>query len=120
MNVDGCPFKFVTLFVDVDYYCFLKSEDTIKELIIEWFKIILGNKCHSSKDYDANLIFQGVTQRPERCILTLFSKKEDNSIMFLLRKHLEKDFIIPYKNMVCSKTKTKKPMAILNIVANLL
>ena len=98
MNVDGYPFKFVIVFEDDDYYCFLKSEDTVKELIIEFLKIILGNKYSSSKDYDANKIFQGVNIRPEKEKVSLFSKKKDNSVMFLLRKQLEKYSIIPYKN----------------------
>ena len=72
-NVDGYPFKFVTMFEDDDYYYFLKSEDTVKKLIIEFLKIILGNKYFSSKYYDAKIIFQRVDQRPERYMLILFS-----------------------------------------------
>ena len=59
MNVDGFPFKFVTIFESVDYYFFLTSEDTVKELIIEFLKIMLGKKSGLSKDYDAKIIFQG-------------------------------------------------------------
>ena len=98
MNVDGYPFKFVIMFEDDDYYYFLKSENTVKELIIEFLKIILGKKYSSSKDYDTNKIFQGVNIRPEKDKISLFSKKKDNSVMFLLRKQLEKYSIIPYKN----------------------
>ena len=29
MYVDGYPYKFVTIFESVDYYCFLKLEDTV-------------------------------------------------------------------------------------------
>ena len=89
-------------------------------MIIELLNIILGKKYSSSKDYDAKIIFQGVNQRPEKDILTLFSNKKCNSVMFLSRKQLERDSIIPYKNIVCSKTKTKKMMVILNIIANIL
>ena len=40
--------------------------------------------------------------------------------MFVLRKQLEKEYNIPDKNIVCSKTKTRKMMVILNIIANFL
>ena len=87
---------------------------------IEFLKIVLGNRYFSSKDYEANIIFQGVNLCSEKDILTICSKKKDNSVMFLLIKKLKKYSIISYKNMVCSKTKTKKMIVILNIIANLL
>ena len=33
MNVNGYPFKFVTHYNNESYYCFLKDEDKIKDLI---------------------------------------------------------------------------------------
>ena len=69
---------------------FLKSEDTVKELIVEFLKIILGKNCALSKDYDAKIIFQWTNQLPEINILTLFLKKKENNVMFALRQQLKK------------------------------
>ena len=48
---------------DGNHYCFLKSEDIVKEFVIEFLTIILGKKYSSSKDYDVKIIFQGTDQR---------------------------------------------------------
>ena len=58
MNIYCHPFKFVTMFENDDYYYFLKLEDTVKELIIEFLKIIIGKNYSSSKDYDTKIIYQ--------------------------------------------------------------
>ena len=119
MNIYGHPFKFVTMFENDEYYYFLKLEDTVTELIIEFLKIIIGKNSSSSKGYDTKTIFKGVNQPPERNVLTLFSKKKKIAFYFSLRQQLERGSIILYKNIVRSKKKTKQIMVILNTVSNL-
>ena len=109
MNVDGYPFKFVIMFEDDDYYCFLISEDTVKELIIEFLKIILGNKYSSSKDYDTNKIFQGVNIRPEKDKISLFSKKKKIiALCFYWENNWKNILLFLTRIIVCSRTKSKK------------
>ena len=71
---------------DSNHYCFLKSQDIVKEFIIKFLTIILGKKYSSSIDYDVKIIFQGTDQRSQKDILTHFLQKKDNSVKFLLRK----------------------------------
>ena len=80
MNVDGHPFKFVTMFENGDYQCFLKSEDTVKELIIELLKLVIGKNYSSSKDYDTKIIFKGVNQPPEINKYSLIKKRQLHSV----------------------------------------
>ena len=47
MTGDGFPYKFVTRHDDEEYFCFLRKEDTIKEMIDGFLIIILGSKFSS-------------------------------------------------------------------------
>ena len=42
MIEDGFPYKFATLHGNKDYFCFLRKEDTIKEMINDFLIVILG------------------------------------------------------------------------------
>ena len=59
MTEDGFPYKFVTRHENKEYFCFLRKEDTIKEMIIDFLIVILGSKFSSSQDYGAQIMFSG-------------------------------------------------------------
>ena len=86
MIVDGFPYKFVTLHDNEDYYCFLRKDDTIKELINEFLIVILGSKFSSSEDYDVKIIFSGKNQVPDLSIKNIFQIKNDNNVLFTMSK----------------------------------
>ena len=44
INVNGYPYKYVTIFKNDTYNCFLKEEDTDQELISSFVKVILSKK----------------------------------------------------------------------------
>ena len=57
MIEDGFPYKFETLHGNKDYFCFLRKEGTIKEMINDFLIVILGSKFSSTQDYGAKIIF---------------------------------------------------------------
>ena len=59
MTDDGFPYKFATRHEDKEYFCFLRKEDTIKEMINDFLIVILGSKFSSSQDYGAQIMFSG-------------------------------------------------------------
>ena len=62
MTGDGYPYNFVTPYENEEYFCFLRMDDTIKEILVEFLQIILGPKFSSSQDYGAKIIFAGRTK----------------------------------------------------------
>ena len=44
MKTDSYPYKFVIFFDNDTYFCFLESEDTVKDLIISFSKLVLGDR----------------------------------------------------------------------------
>ena len=57
MTGDGYPYNFVTLHENEEYFCFLRMEDTIKEMIVEFLQVIIGPKCPSAQDYETQIMF---------------------------------------------------------------
>ena len=51
--------KFATRHEDKEYFCFLRKEDTIKEMINDFLIVILGSEFSSSQDYGAQIMFSG-------------------------------------------------------------
>ena len=86
MAVYGFPDNFVTFHDNKDYYCFLRKDDTIKELINEFPIVILGSKFSSSEDYDVKIIFCGKNQAQDLRIKNIFQIKNDNNVMFTVSK----------------------------------
>ena len=41
MTGDGYPYKFVTFHENEEYFCFLKIDDTVNEMIVEFLEIIV-------------------------------------------------------------------------------
>ena len=50
MTGDGYPYKFVTIYVNGEYFCFLQVNDTIKEMLVEFLQIILGANFYLHKN----------------------------------------------------------------------
>ena len=44
MKTDSYPYKFVIFFDNDTYFCFLASECAVKDLIMSFSKLILGDK----------------------------------------------------------------------------
>ena len=91
MIVDGFPYKFATLHDNKDYYCFLRKDDSIKEMINDFLIVILGSKFSSSQDYGAKIIFSGKNQTHDLMIKNIFQIKEDNNAMFTMSKRTLSD-----------------------------
>ena len=68
MSGDSYSYKFVTFFNNVEYYYFVKIEDTVYELITACLEIILDKNYSFSQYYDAKIMFADIIQPPERNI----------------------------------------------------
>ena len=88
MTGDGFPYKFVTFHENEEYFCFLRVEDTIKEMIDDFLQIILGSKYSSSQDYGAQIMFSGKILTQELRIKNLFQTKKDNNVWFNMPKQI--------------------------------
>ena len=82
INVNGYPFKFVTHYNNENYYCFLKDEDTIKDLISQFFEIFIGPTYKPFQDYGAQIMFKGSIRKPDQSIFPISSKKDKNLVLF--------------------------------------
>lgn len=72
MNTDGYPYKFVTIFGSDTYYCFLESEDTVKELITLFLKLNLGKTYSFTEDHNAYIIFHELKLSPDIDVINRF------------------------------------------------
>ena len=63
-------------------------DDTIKEMLVEFFQIIMGPKFSSSQDYGAKIMFAGKILSQEQMIKDVFQTKKDNNVMFNMRKQI--------------------------------
>ena len=90
MKVDSYPYNFATFFDNDTNLCFLRSEDTVKDLIVSCLQLILGDKYSYSKDYNAYIIFQGVKITQLTVIINSFKTKKYNNVVFAMRKTLKK------------------------------
>ena len=91
MIEDGFPYKFVTLHENKEYFCFLRKEETIKEMINDFLIVILGSKFSSSQDYGAKIIFSGKKQTHDLMTKNIFQIKKDNNVMFTMSKRTLSD-----------------------------
>ena len=82
INVNGYPFKFVTHYNNEKYYCFLKDEDTIKDLISQFFEIFICPTYKPFQDYGAQIMFKGSIRKPDQSIFPISSKKDENLVLF--------------------------------------
>ena len=57
-NGNGYRFKFVSHYNSKNYYCFLKGEDTIRDLIAQFLEIIVGPKYNPSNNYSARIMYK--------------------------------------------------------------
>ena len=85
----GHPFKCVTRYENEDYYCCLREVDTIKEILSQFLKIIMGNSYQSSKSYSARIAYNGATLSPDDKICQTFSKKIGNIVILFLDHQLK-------------------------------
>ena len=83
MKKDGYPYKFVTIFDNDTYFCFLDSEDTVKHLLTSFLTLILGDKYSSSKYYNAYIIFQGVKLSQHTVVINSFKTGGNTMIICL-------------------------------------
>ena len=76
MTGDGFPYKFATRHENEEYFCFLRVEDTIKEMIDDFLIIILGSEFSSSQDYGAQIMFGGKILTHDLRIKDIFKPKK--------------------------------------------
>ena len=89
MTGDGYPYKFVTLYENEEYFCFLQMDDTIKEMLVEFFQIIVGAKFSSSQDYGAKIMYARQIFPQETIIKDVFQTKKDNNVIFNIRTQIK-------------------------------
>ena len=80
MTGDGYPYKFVTLYENEEYVCFLQVDDYIKEMLAQFLQIILGVKFSSSHNYGANIMYAGKIQPRVTKIKNIFQTKKDDNV----------------------------------------
>ena len=73
---DGYRYKCVTIFDDNTYFCFLKLENTVSDLITSFLKLTLGNTYLSSKDYNSYIVFRGVEICQYTVVMNSFKPKK--------------------------------------------
>ena len=81
---NGFPYKFVTIYINEEYFCFLQVNDTVKEMNVEFLIIILGDKYCVSKDYGVTIYFAGSLLPHNKPIKDVFQTKNGNNIMFVM------------------------------------
>ena len=90
MNVNSYPFNFVTRYNNESYYCFLKDEDITKDLISQFWEIIVGPTYKNFQDYGAQVMYKGSIRKPDQAIFPISSKKDDNLVLFKFNKSILK------------------------------
>ena len=90
MNVNSYPFNFVTRYNNESYYCFLKDEDITKDLISQFWEIIVGPTYQKFQDYGAQVMYKGSIRKPDQAIFSISSKKDDNLVLFKFNKSILK------------------------------
>lgn len=88
MTGDGYPYKFVTLHENEEYICFLRMDDTIKKILVEFLQITLRPKYLSSQDYGAQTMFGGKRLSQELMIKNVFQTKKDNNVFCNMPKEI--------------------------------
>ena len=91
MTEDDFPYKFVTRHENKEYFCFLRKEDTIKEMINDFLIVILGSKFSSSQDYGAQIMFSEKKESHDVMIKHIFQTKKDNNVWFNMSKRPSSD-----------------------------
>ena len=86
MNGDGYPYKFVTPYENEEYFSFLRMDDTIKEILVEFLQFIIGPKFSSSQDYGTEIMFAGKILSQEHMIKNVFQTKKYNNVLFNMTK----------------------------------
>ena len=86
MTGDGYPYKFVTPYENEEYFSFLRMDDTIKEILVEFLQIVIGPKFSSSQDYGTEIMFAGKILSQEHMIKNVFQTKKYNNVLFTMRK----------------------------------
>ena len=70
------------LITKTKFYCFLKDEDTIKDLISQFLEIIIGPTYKPFQDYGAQIMFKGSIRKSDQAIFPISSKKDKNLVLF--------------------------------------
>ena len=89
MTGDGYPYKFVNLHDNEVYFCFFQFDDTIKEILVEFLQIIVGEMFSSSQDYGAKIMYARQILPQETKIKDVFQTKKDNNVIFNIRTQIK-------------------------------
>ena len=100
MKEDGYPYRFGTVTDNKTHFCFIESGDTVSDLITSFLKLILGDTYVSPKYYNLYIIFKAVKVPQQTVVINSFKTKKDINIIFLIRRALKNDTIVPSKNIV--------------------
>ena len=91
-------FNCVTRYDNEDLFCYLSEVDSIKDVISQFLKIIVGKSFKPSKEYGARIAHEGKELSSDDKIFPIFSKKFDNIVTLLFRKIIKRNNKLPVKS----------------------